>query len=122
MPFGADALADAAVAPLSTRGRGRMLYVGTCHPVAKASVAWLVRSVVPRLVKIASAAGQSAALQLRIAGNGWAHLSTEEPYAPWVTKGTLVFLGKLDDAALAAEYQAARLFVSPLLNATGIAT
>ena len=34
----------------------------------------------------------------------------------------LVLRGKLPSAQLASLYQRARLFVSPLLNATGIAT
>ena len=122
LPFGASALADAEVAPLSKRVRGRLLFVGTCHPVARASVSWLVRVVMPKIMRIASAAGQANAVQLRIAGNGWKALASEPPYAEWVEKGNVIMLGKLSDEELDAEYQSSRLFVSPLLNATGIAT
>ena len=122
LPFGATPLSDEDISPMSNRVRGRMLFVGTCHPVARASVTWLVRTVLPRIVRLATAAGQATALQLRIAGNGWAHLASEAPFAEWVDRGNVIMLGKLSDEQLAAEYQSSRLFVSPLLNATGIAT
>ena len=122
LPFGATPVADIEVVPISKRVRGRLLYVGTCHPVARASVTWLVRMVLPRIARAAGEAGQESPLQLRIAGNGWAHLANEAPFTEWVQRGTVVMLGKLSDEQLLAEYQSSRLFVSPLLNATGIAT
>ena len=81
--------------------------VGTCHPVARASVTWLVRAVLPLIVRIATAAKQGRAVQLRLVGNGWAKLAQEPPYLEMVEKGHLAVLGKLSDEALADEYAAA---------------
>ena len=122
LPFGAAPLADAEVAPLARRDSGRMLFVGTCHPVAKASVTWFVRFVLPGIVKAFSRARLAGRPELRIAGNGWAALAGDLPYAQWIARGNLRIVGKLSPPELEAEYSAARLFVSPLLNATGIAT
>jgi len=99
-----------------------MLYVGTCHPVAKLGVTWLVRHVLPLLHAQASQGGFQATLTVRIVGNGWKRLRSVAPFAEWANSGVLVFLGKLSDEELAEEYARARLFVSPGLNATGIAT
>jgi len=120
LPFGASALADSAVAPLGRRARGRMLYVGTCHPVAKAGVAWMLAEVMPKLVALGSAAGLSPSLVL--VGNGWAALQTEAPFERWVGSGALQVCGRLSASELRLEYDAAWLFVAPLRNATGIAT
>ncbi|KOO53627.1 hypothetical protein Ctob_015835, partial [Chrysochromulina tobinii] len=123
MPFGASPLPPSEVAALSARVAGTMLYVGTCHPVAKASVTWLVREVLPRLERrLKRASALRTTPQLRLAGTGWLSLASEAPFAQLVESGTLVVLGKLSVAALAQEYQRATLFISPLLNATGIAT
>jgi hypothetical protein len=122
VPFRAAPLANNEVVALRQRWAGRMLYVGTCHPIAKASVTWFVKFVLPQIMRLATTAGSPKGVQLRIAGNGWVHLAKEAPFARWVEQSVLIILGKLSPAALAAEYQKARLFVSPLLNATGIAT
>lgn len=40
----------------------------------------------------------------------------------WVSSGALIIRGRLSVEQLSAEYRAARLFVAPVLNATGVAT
>ncbi|KAL1519587.1 hypothetical protein AB1Y20_023101 [Prymnesium parvum] len=120
VPF--SAAPAASVPPRHAREAGAMLYVGTCHPVAKAGIVWLLQSVFPRLEALASAAGVGGKLTLRLVGNGWQALRGTPPFERWVGNGWLQLLGKLDDAALDALYRRSLLFVSPLLNATGIAT
>ena len=46
----------------------------------------------------------------------------EPPFAHWVERGQLLVRGKLSAQELRAEYAAARLFVAPVRNATGVAT
>lgn len=119
-PFGANALADGAVTPLALRVPGRMLYVGTCHPVAKAGVAWMLREVMPSLIRRAADAKLNPSFVL--VGNGWAALSSEPSFKKWVDLGVLVIRGKLGVDELRQEYENACLFVAPVRNATGIAT
>eukprot|EP00966_Prymnesium_polylepis_P211959 4909434-Prymnesium_polylepis.1 len=107
-----------AVPAKRSREPGVMLYVGTCHPVAKASIVWLLQKVFPALEAQASAAGMRGKLTLRLVGNGWQALGGTEPFARWVGKGWLHLMGKLEDKLLDEQYERASLFVSPLLNAT----
>ena len=75
VPFATSPVASAAVAPLQSRERGSMLYVGTCHPVAKASVSWLLQLVFPHLKRRAAAIGVQPILrivgQFAIPLQGW---------------------------------------------------
>lgn len=119
LPFGAAAAPDAGVVPAAGRVRGRMLFVGTCHPVAKAGIAWLLDRVMPLLTRDAEPGVDPV---LVLVGNGWAALREEPPFARWVAAGALEVRGRLSVDELAAEYRAARLFVAPVRNATGIAT
>ena len=122
LPFAAAPLASRAVTPRAQRERGSMLYVGTCHPVAKAAIVWLLRDVFPHLERLATAAGFATPPRLRLVGNGWLAEAEKPPFAEWAAKGMLELAGKLPDARLAELYQSTELFVSPLRNATGIAT
>ena len=84
LPFAAVPLAAAAVAPWGSRTAGRMLYVGTCHPVAKSALEWLVRRVLPSLSTL-----HTGSLQLCVVGNGWLHLASVPPFDEWVRTGVL---------------------------------
>jgi hypothetical protein len=119
LPFGAAASPDSAVAPAKGRAKGRMLFVGTCHPVAKAGIVWLLDRVMPSLTRDAP---PGLAPTLVLVGNGWAALKEEPPFSRWVAAGALEVRGRLSVDQLAAEYRSARLFVAPVRNATGIAT
>lgn len=59
---------------------------------------------------------------LSLVGSGWPALQGEPPFAHWVERGQLLVRGKLSAQELRAEYAAARLFVAPVRNATGVAT
>lgn len=103
---------------LSDRQTGAMLYVGTCHPIAKAGVLWLLHQVFPKLASLAHKAGMAEKIKLHLVGNGWQALGASSPFSDWIAKGWLQLHGKLDDAALEAQYAKASIFISPLLNAT----
>ena len=121
LPFSAAPLPASSILPRHAREPGLLLFVGTCHPVAKAGVLWLISAVFPPLERLRLAAGLPP-LQLHLVGNGWGGGQPEPALASWVAKGMLVLRGKLSGAELVGLYQRASLFVSPLLNATGIAT
>ena len=57
LPFGAAALPNHAVPPAEAREAGRLLYVGTAHPVARAGVVWFLRRVMPHLDELSGAVG-----------------------------------------------------------------
>ena len=116
LPFSTHARPYTHVASAEHRLEGRMLFVGTCHPVAKASIGWFVQSILPLVVHDAPSS------QLRVVGNGWQSAAASAPFAEWVERGALVILGPANASELEQEYQAARLFVAPVLNTTGVST